>query len=107
MKTKFAKFNETYFDAGAPKYIAGQHYPITDETKRLIAAGTAEIIQVDLVAQDAQTLAELADLAEANAVSQQAKAAAALEEAKAARKTADDAAADVAAAAAKKTKSPG
>jgi hypothetical protein len=56
-KVKRILFNATFFDSGSPKWSAGQHYPVTEDTQRCIAQGIAEEISVDLAE------AEQADLA--------------------------------------------
>ena len=56
-KVKRIKFNLTFFDVGVPKWEAGKHYPVTEDTQRQVKAGIAEEIEVDAAA------AEQADLA--------------------------------------------
>jgi len=56
-KVKRILFNTTFFDSGLPKWAAGQHYPVTEDTQRQVAAGIASEITVDLAE------AEQADLA--------------------------------------------
>jgi hypothetical protein len=46
-KVKRIKFNLTYFEVGAPKWEAGKHYPVNEDTQRQVKAGIAEEIEVD------------------------------------------------------------
>lgn len=91
--SRLARFRVTYYDAGEIKFEAGQHYPLNEETERQIAAGNAELVEVDIDAEKAQKLAikarAAADRAAAAAAEAEALAAAAVE----AQKLADDAAA--------------
>jgi hypothetical protein len=64
---KLIRFNTTYFDNGAPKYVAGRHYPIMEETLRCVAAGWAEEVEVDLSMENAQLAAVKAAAAAAQA----------------------------------------
>lgn len=83
---KVVRYKETYFDSGAPKFVAGQYYPVTEESTRHVAGGLAEVIEVDLGVEAAQRAADKAraaadraaaaaavakDLAEAAAAAQQ------------------------------------
>ena len=43
---KKALFNTTVFDAGLPKFVAGQHYELTDEVRREIARGNATEVEL-------------------------------------------------------------
>ena len=43
---KKALFNTTVFDAGLPKFVAGQHYDLTDEVCREIARGNATEVEL-------------------------------------------------------------
>ena len=43
---KKALFTTTVFDAGLPKFSAGQHYELTDEVRREIARGHATEVDV-------------------------------------------------------------
>lgn len=58
--TKLVRFNAPFFDGGVPKYFAGKHYPISEETLRCAAAGTAEVVDVDIAVDEAEKLAERA-----------------------------------------------
>ena len=55
---QLARFLLAFFEAGAVKYQAGQHYALGEETERCIAAGTAELVdapadpQAALAAED-------------------------------------------------------
>ena len=73
---KLALFSATYYDSGEPKFEAGKYYPITLETSRLIATGSAEEVTVSIDADRAQKLAEKANAA-ADKATASAKAAAA------------------------------
>ena len=99
MKTKLALYRETFYDVGAVKYAAGQHYPLTEETERHIAGGVAELVDIDIDAEKAQKLAlkarEASDRAAAAAANAESLAAAAVE----AEKLAADAEAALAASA--------
>lgn len=55
-KVKRILFNATWYESGSPKYVAGQHYPVTEETQRQVGVGIAEEIEV------APAEAEQADL---------------------------------------------
>jgi hypothetical protein len=46
-KVKRIKFKLTYFEVGLPKWEAGKHYPVNEDTQRLVKAGIAEEIEVD------------------------------------------------------------
>jgi hypothetical protein len=43
---KRALFSTTVFDAGLPKFVAGQHYELTDEVRRHIARGHATEVEL-------------------------------------------------------------
>lgn len=48
---KVARFLQTYYEVGShgvseAKYEAGKDYPLTNETKRLVARGIAEPVDV-------------------------------------------------------------
>ena len=43
---KKALFDTTVFDAGLPKFVAGQHYDLTDEVRREIARGNATEVEL-------------------------------------------------------------
>jgi hypothetical protein len=47
-KVKRHQFRATFYDSGVPKYEAGKHYPITDETTSQVAAGNAEVVTVEV-----------------------------------------------------------
>ena len=47
-KVKRAEFLATFYEAGHPKYEAGKHYPLTQETKSQIVAGAAKEVTVDM-----------------------------------------------------------
>lgn len=51
-KVKRIQFNATWYADGAPKYVAGQHYPVTEETQRQVAVGIAE--EIDVASADAE-----------------------------------------------------
>ena len=43
---KKALFSTTVFDVGLPKFVAGQHYELTDEVRRQIARGYAAVVEL-------------------------------------------------------------
>ena len=43
---KKALFSTTVFDAGSPKFVAGQHYELTNEVRREIARGHATEVEL-------------------------------------------------------------
>lgn len=57
---KVIKFNATFYDVGVPKYEAGKHYPVTEETQRQVTAGIAEEIDAYVDTDEAEKLAEKA-----------------------------------------------
>lgn len=57
---KVIKFNTTFYDVGVPKYEAGKHYPVTEETQRQVAVGIAEEIDAYVEIDEAEKLAEKA-----------------------------------------------
>lgn len=54
------RITNTFYDAGLPKYLAGQLYPVDDDTLRQVAKGNGEEV-------DEPTEAELQAQAEAEA----------------------------------------
>lgn len=62
VKRKRHQFHSTFYDAGVPKYVKGQHYPITDETASQVIAGNAVEVEVEV---DADEHAEQATAAKA------------------------------------------
>ena len=63
------RFLVDFFEGGLLKYAAGQHYPVSDETKRLAALGHAEEVSVEVTPERAQKLAEKARAAADKAAS--------------------------------------
>ena len=63
-KVKRIQFNATWYENGAPKYVAGQHYPVTDETQRQVGVGIAEEISVDAAEAEQTDLLTQRDVAE-------------------------------------------
>ena len=62
-KIKRILFNATYFDSGLPKWEAGKHYPVSEDTQRQVTAGIAEEIEVaadKAVAMDTQLTIDVA-----------------------------------------------
>ncbi len=57
---KLVRFNVTFFDGGKPKYDAGRHYPINEETERCVAQGIAELVESNTAVAQAEKLAEKA-----------------------------------------------
>jgi hypothetical protein len=51
-KVERVHFNTSFFERGVAKYEAGKHYPRTPETERRVAAGDAEIRNVEMDADD-------------------------------------------------------
>lgn len=51
-KVERAKFMATYYDGGKAKYESGKHYPVTDEVKTRVAAGDAEVVTVEMDADE-------------------------------------------------------
>jgi hypothetical protein len=47
-RVKRAQFAHTFYEAGTPKYEAGKHYPLTQETRSQIAAGAAREVEVEM-----------------------------------------------------------
>lgn len=61
---KVIRYLATWFDAGAPRFHAGEFYPVTEESQRHVLQGIAE--EVD-ASDDAPKAQERADKAEAKA----------------------------------------
>lgn len=40
------QFLRTFFVDGKPKYVRGEHYPLTDETRGQVLAGTAHLTTI-------------------------------------------------------------
>lgn len=58
--TQLVRFHHTYFDNGAPVFLADRHYAVTEETRRCVAVGIAQFIEVKLSADKAEQLAQKA-----------------------------------------------
>lgn len=55
-------FVATHYDGGVPKYEAGKHYSVTEETSRSVMQGHAELIEVDMkIDKDGQTTIDAAN----------------------------------------------
>lgn len=88
---KQVRILNTFYDSGRPKYLAGQLYPITDDTLRQVAKGNG--VEVDEPTEaELQAQAEADELAKQQA-EQQAATEAAQREQDAAQAEADQAAA--------------
>jgi hypothetical protein len=64
---KQVRIHNTFFDAGQPKYLAGELYPVTEDTLRQVARGNGE--EVDVPAP-AETLLKTWDDVAAQAVAE-------------------------------------
>lgn len=96
---KLALFSVTFYASGAPKFVAGKHYPLTEETAAQIAQGNAALVEASVDVERAQNLAAKAQAAADKATASALQAQADLIAAQEAARLADEAQADEAASA--------
>lgn len=88
---QMVRYLETYFDAGLPKYQAGEYYPLTEETDRHVAGGLAEMKEIEVEDDTVEQLVAKARVASEAAAAAAAEADRLAADAKAAQKLVDDA----------------
>lgn len=76
-KVERVQFATNYYDSGAVKYAQGKHYPKTPHTLSQVAAGVAEVITVEVDADEheVETAAALGLLKATNQATEAAEAA--------------------------------